>query len=110
MADDMPPINTGRLKLFDYAVRRKWNKYTWSGLVVLIVGLLVLVISMTIRIAYPVNVLLTGLGVLLMIIGIIRILIGFINPATPLDMVPAAPDQEEALLQEIASPLDTYHD
>ena len=103
MADEMTKITTGRLRHFDRAVRVKWNKYTWSGLAVLLVGLLVLIINMTFfKTAYPTNMLLIGLGILLIIIGVIRILIGFITPATPLDTTPApVVELEQALHEEV---------
>jgi hypothetical protein len=89
MADDVSRINTGRLRLFDRAVRGKSNKYTWSGLATLVVGLLILLVRMAfISAGYPLNVLIIGLGILLMLIGVIRLLIGFISPATPLDIIP----------------------
>jgi branched-subunit amino acid ABC-type transport system permease component len=106
MADETTKITTGRLRHFDRAIREKWNKYTWSGLAVLLAGLLVLIINMTFfKTAYPTNMLLIGLGILLIIIGVIRILIGFITPATPLDTISApAVDMDTALQQELMRP------
>jgi ABC-type uncharacterized transport system permease subunit len=81
MADDTNNITTGRLRIFDRAVRTKSNKYIWSGLAILLIGLLVLILTVTLA----ANILVIALGILLMIIGIVRMLIGIIAPATPLD-------------------------
>ena len=109
MADDTTRITTGRLKSFDRAVRGKWNKYSGSGIAILVAGVIVLLIKMAlVQLSYPFNMLLVGLGVLLIIIGVIRLLIGLINPATPLDIVPVEeieqldpPPAQESLHQSI---------
>ena len=75
--------------MLDRANRKKWNRFTWSGLIILLVGLLLVIYGVQfMRSAYSAEVLVVGAGVIIVIVGIIRVLIGIINPALPSDLYP----------------------
>ncbi len=77
----------------DRAIKRKWNRFTWSGLLILGVGLVVIAIGVALNTgAY----LIIGLGAIIVIVGIVRILIGLINPLAPADLRNVSPTIEEA--------------
>ena len=95
MADDQAKLPQ-RLRIFDQAVWRKWNRYAISGLVTILIGFVVIDIGLFLfRANFSVQALVIGLGALVMLIGIIRLLIGFINPATPADLEPEKPAEEK---------------
>ncbi|HTI15252.1 MAG TPA: hypothetical protein VL461_11900 [Dictyobacter sp.] len=74
-------------EMMDRAVWRKWNKYTWSGLLVIGVGCLMIVIGLLLNTgAYSAEGLLMGLGAIVALVGIIRMFIGLINPLSPGDL------------------------
>lgn len=71
------------------AMVRKWNRFVWSGLVILAIGVILVMIGF--RLNTGVNTfssesLLIGSGAIIALIGIIRILIGVINPSIPADI------------------------
>ncbi len=73
--------------LLQRAIWRKWNKYTWSGLLCIAIGLIVIVVGLLLDTGpYSAEGLLIGLGIILIIIGIMRLLIGLINPLSPSDL------------------------
>jgi hypothetical protein len=74
-------------ELLDRAVWLKWNKYTWSGLLILGIGCLLIVVGSLLNSgAYSAEGLLLGLGAIVIVIGLVRIFIGFINPLTSSDI------------------------
>lgn len=74
-------------EIMDRAVWKKWNKYTWSGLLVVGIGFILIVVGLLLHTgAYSAEGLLIGIGAIIVLIGIIRILIGFINPLAPSDL------------------------
>lgn len=107
MADDANDITTGRLRVFDRAVRAKSNKYIWSGVAFLLIGLLVFIFTVAfVPTSNRLDILLFGLGVLLIIIGIVRMLIGIISPATPLDTATIAEEvPEKEFLPDVPPPV-----
>jgi hypothetical protein len=82
---------TGRLRIFNRAVRRKSSRYILSGLVVIGIGCIVIAFGLLLIIGTSVP-LVAGLGVIVVLVGIIRVLIGLINPAHPDDL---PPEEEE---------------
>ncbi|HLG77707.1 MAG TPA: hypothetical protein VKX46_14915 [Ktedonobacteraceae bacterium] len=74
-------------EILDRALWRKWNKFTWSGLLIIGIGLLLIVAGLLLNTgAYSTEGLLIGLGAITVLVGIIRILIGLINPLAPSDL------------------------
>ena len=74
-------------EILDRAVRLKWNKYTWSGLIVIGIGCLLIAIGLLLNTgAYSAEGLLLGFGAIVVFIGIVRIFIGLINPLAPGDL------------------------
>ena len=60
---------------------RKKRKFTWSGLVVMVVGLAMIVFGLMLHTgAYSLEGVLVVVGGIVVLIGILRILIGWINP------------------------------
>ena len=89
-------------EVLDRAIWRKWNKFTWSGLVLVGSGLIVIAFGLLLRMgAYSPEGLAIGLGAIVILIGIVRLLIGLINPLAPSDLhhtvVPHEPTDEEIL-------------
>lgn len=92
MAEDRANI-VEQTEIMEKAVRRKWNKYIWSGLVIIIVGLIMIIVGVGLNTgAYSSEGLLIGFGALVVIAGIIRLLIGVINPSSPEDLRPFIPE------------------
>jgi hypothetical protein len=86
MADSRPDIVTEN-RLLERAIWKKWNKFTWSGLLFMGVGLIIIVGGLFLNTgAYSAEGLIVGLGVIVVIVGIIRLLIGIINPLSPEDL------------------------
>jgi len=82
---DMDPAT--QVEILDRAVSRKWNKYTWSGLIVVGVGCLCIVVGLLVRTGdYSAGILLIGFGAIIVLVGLIRIAIGLINPLLPSDL------------------------
>lgn len=74
-------------EILDRAVWRKWNKFTWSGLLIVGIGCLLVVIGLLMKTgAYSAEGLLIGIGAIVVLIGLIRVAIGFINPMSPSDV------------------------
>ncbi|GCE05025.1 hypothetical protein [Dictyobacter aurantiacus] len=74
-------------ELLDRAVWRKWNKYTWSGLLIVGIGCLLIVVGLMLKTgAYSAEGLLVGIGAIVVLIGLIRVAIGLINPLSPSDI------------------------
>jgi hypothetical protein len=74
-------------EILDRAVTLKWNKFTWSGLLIIGIGCLLIVIGLLLNTgAYSAEGLLLGFGAIAVLIGIIRIFIGLINPLAPGDL------------------------
>lgn len=86
MAERPPDIVT-ETEILDRAVWRKWNKYTWSGLLIVGIGCLLVVVGLMLKTgAYSAEGLLIGIGAIVVLVGLIRIAIGFINPLSPGDI------------------------
>lgn len=84
-----------RMRRLQTAERIKWNKYTWSGLVLVLVGLALIGFGLSLNTgAYSGEGLAVGFGFLIILAGIIRALIGVINPSSPEELVPYE-EQEE---------------
>jgi len=95
MADSKPDI-VEKEWLLQQAIRKKRNKFTWSGLFSIIIGLLITVVGSLLNpSAYSAAGLVIGLGVIIVIIGIIRVLIGIINPLSVDDLHGIHPPGEE---------------
>jgi uncharacterized membrane protein HdeD (DUF308 family) len=89
---------TGRLRVFNRALWRKWSRFTVSGLIFIIVGIVVIIIGGLLNTgAYSAEGLLIGIGAIIVIVGIVRLLIGFISPSTPEDLIPLEQQEEEML-------------
>lgn len=74
-------------EILDRAVWRKWNKYTWSGLLIVGIGCLMIVVGLLINEgAYSAEGLLIGFGAIVIVIGLVRVSIGFINPLSSIDI------------------------
>jgi hypothetical protein len=83
-------------RLLEWAIRKKRNKFIWSGLFFLIVGLFVIAGGLFLNASpYSAAGILVGLGVIVVLIGVIRILIGIINPISPDDLRGLHPPGEE---------------
>ena len=88
--------------ILDQAISRKWNKFTWSGLMLIGIGLITIAFGLLLRMgAYSPEGLVVGLGVILLLIGIVRLLIGLINPLAPNDLDNMTVPEEKALGEKI---------
>lgn len=75
-------------EIMDRAVARKWNKFTWSGLLIIGIGCLMIAIGLLLNTgAYSAEGLLLGFGAIVVLVGIVRIFIGLINPLAPRDLL-----------------------
>ncbi len=84
-----------RLRRLQTAERIKWNKYTWSGLIIVLVGLALIGFGLSLRTgAASGEGIAIGFGFLIILAGIIRVLIGVINPSSPDELIPYE-EQEE---------------
>lgn len=73
--------------IMEKAAQRKMNRYTSSGLIVILIGLVVIFAGFSLHMgAYSPEGLVIGIGAITVIVGIIRILIGLINPSSPADL------------------------
>jgi hypothetical protein len=102
MTDQNPSTSgrsrTGRLRVFNRALWRKWSRFTVSGLIFMIVGIVVIIIGALLNTgADSAEGLLIGTGAIIVLVGIVRLLIGFISPSTPEDLIPL--EQEEEVLE-----------
>ena len=80
----------------------KWNKYTWSGLLIILVGLVLIFVGVGLHTgANSVEGLLIGFGGLIVLAGIIRVLIGVINPSSPEELIPYE-EQERRVNERLA--------
>lgn len=97
MADSKGDIDlVEQTHLLDRAIWRKWNKFTWSGILLIVLGLACIGVALTLNLGpYSIAGLIAGVGVIMAITGIIRLLIGLINPLTPKDTRVAEEDEEE---------------
>ncbi|GAC1406531.1 MAG: hypothetical protein NVSMB49_26220 [Ktedonobacteraceae bacterium] len=78
-----------QMKRLKKAEQSKWNKYTWSGLLLVLIGLVLISFGLSLHTgAYSSEGLALGTGALVILVGIIRVLIGVINPALPEDLIP----------------------
>ncbi|MBA2677676.1 MAG: hypothetical protein H0U76_04670 [Ktedonobacteraceae bacterium] len=74
-------------EILDRAVSLKWNKFTWSGLLIIGIGCLLIAVGLLLNTgAYSAEGLLLGFGAIAVLVGIIRIFIGLINPLAPGDL------------------------
>ncbi len=77
-----------KIEIMDRAVWRKWNKFTWSGLLIIGVGLIMIAVGILLNTgAYSAEGLLLGFGAIVVLIGIVRVFIGLINPLAPGDIL-----------------------
>ncbi len=79
-----------RMRRLRRAEQSKWNKYTWSGLFIILAGLILIFVGMSLRAGAYSNggFVAIGLGALVVLGGIIRTLIGVINPSSPEELIP----------------------
>lgn len=98
-----------RFRRLQRAEKSKWNKFTWSGLLIILAGLILIFVGMSLRTGADASwgYVAMGIGVLVVLGGIIRTLIGVINPSSPEELIPyeeqdrrAAEGIEEAKLDE----------
>ncbi len=77
-----------KTEIMDRAVSLKWNKFTWSGLLIIGIGCLMIAIGLLLHTgAYSAEGLLLGFGAIVVLVGIVRIFIGLINPLAPGDLL-----------------------
>ena len=90
-----------RMRRLQMAERTKWNKYTWSGLVIILIGLALIGFGLSLRTgAYSGEGIAIGFGFLIILAGILRALIGVINPSSPEELIPyEEQEQREAELR-----------
>ena len=91
-------------EILERAVWRKWNKFTWSGLLIAGIGCVVIVMGFFLHTgAYSAEGLLIGLGAIVTLIGIIRVFIGLINPSSPEDLRKGLPHltEEEKIIDTL---------
>ena len=85
-----------RMRMLRRAERSKWNRFTWSGLIIIIIGLALIGYGISLHTgAYSGEGIAIGFGALIVIAGIIRVLIGVINPSTPDDLRPYEEQEKE---------------
>ncbi len=91
-----------RMRRLQTAERIKWNKYTWSGLVIILIGLALIGFGLSLRTgAYSGEGIAIGFGFLIILAGILRVLIGVINPSSPEELLPyEEQEQREAERRE----------
>jgi uncharacterized membrane protein YcjF (UPF0283 family) len=71
-------------EVLEVVEERKKRKFTWSGLVLIVIGLVVIASGLQLHTGvYSVEGLIVGIGVIVIIVGILRILIGLIKPIVP---------------------------
>jgi len=80
-----------RFKYLDEAARRKFMRFVWSGLIIIVLGIVLIAFGLSSITGYPSGDLLIGFGAIAVIVGLIRVLIGFIHPSTPDELPPPAP-------------------
>src|SRR5436189_6019193 len=96
MEDSKPDI-VEENRLLERAIRKKWNKFIWSGLLYTVIGLLIMIGGVLLNASpYSTAGLIVSLGVIIVIVGIIRILIGIINPLSPDDLHGIDPPSAES--------------
>ncbi len=107
MADPKENI-VEQTEILDRAISRKWNKFTWSGLMLIGIGLIVIAFGLLLRMgAYSPEGLVIGLGAIVILIGIVRLLIGLINPLAPSDLRHTATPHEPTDKDILEATLDT---
>ncbi len=86
-----------RMKRLRRAEDWKLNKYTWSGLAIILVGLVLIFVGVGLHTgAYGSEGLLIGFGALIVLAGILRALIGVINPSSPEELIPYEEQEKRA--------------
>ncbi len=86
-----------RMNRLRRAEKSKSNKYTWSGLLIMLAGVVLIILGVGLRTgAYGSEGLLIGFGGLIVLGGIIRTLIGVINPSSPDDLIPYEEQEQRA--------------
>ncbi len=71
-------------EVLEVVEERKMRKFTWSGLLLMVIGVVLIAIGLLLNSGfYSVETLLVGVGGLVVVIGILRILIGLIRPIVP---------------------------
>jgi len=107
MADPKENI-VEQTEILDQAISRKWNKFTWSGLMLIGIGLIAIAFGLLLRMgAYSPERLVIGLGAIVILIGIVRLLIGLINPLAPSDLHHTAAPHEPTDKEILEATLDT---
>lgn len=107
MADPKENI-VEQTEILDQAILRKWNKFTWSGLMLIGIGLVAIAFGLLLRMgAYSPEGLVIGLGAIVILIGIVRLLIGLINPLAPSDLHHTAAPHKPTDKEILEATLDT---
>ena len=71
-------------EVLEVVEERKKRKFTWSGLVSIVIGLVLIAAGLQLHAGvYSAEGLIVGIGVIVIIVGILRILIGLIKPIVP---------------------------
>jgi hypothetical protein len=75
-------------EILQRAVWKKWNKYTWSGLIIVGIGCVLIAVGLPVWTEFYSNggILLVGFGAIAVVVGLIRVFIGLINPTLPSDL------------------------
>ncbi len=75
-------------EILQRAVSKKWNKFTWSGLIIIGIGCVLVAVGLPVWTQFYANagILLVGFGAIAVLIGLIRVFIGLINPTLPSDL------------------------
>jgi len=100
MADRKVDDIVEQTEILNKAVWLKWNKFTWSGLLIIGIGIVLIVVGWGLNTGfYSTEGLLLGFGAIVVIVGLIRVLIGLINPPSPEELHAAVvPDEAERIL------------
>ena len=71
-------------EILEAVVERKRRKFTWSGLLFIVIGVVLIAIGLLLNSGTnSIESLFVGVGGLMVVIGILRILIGLIKPIVP---------------------------
>jgi hypothetical protein len=75
-------------EILQRAVWKKWNKFTWSGLIIIGIGCVLIAVGLPLWSSYysDAGILLVGFGAIAVLVGLIRVFIGLINPTLPSDL------------------------
>lgn len=112
MSEQRVSSQTGRLRLLgrfrqmDEAAHRKFIRFVWSGLAIMVLGLILIAYGSSLGTgAYSAEGLLVGFGGIAVIVGFIRVLIGFISPSSPSELPQITPMPVQSQQEELHAEL-----